>query len=108
MKPKEISLVYATWCPHCDPLSVEETKKMSKDLGVPFRLLDIDKAGKEADDLVKNYGDDAEDYLVPQVFLEFPDGRVEHIFTGFSEDPKITKRHWDDLFRSNYYKSLKN
>ena len=87
MKPSNISLVYATWCPHCNPLSVEETKRMSKDLGVPYRLLDIDKPEdvKIGDNLVKKYGDDCEDYLIPQVFLEFPDGAVQHIFTGFSE-----------------------
>ncbi len=110
MKPVQISLVYATWCPHCDPLSVEQSKKMSKELGVPLRLLDIDKpeSTKVADDLVKKNGDDCDDYLVPQVFLEFPDGKVQHIFTGFSENTEITKRHWGDFFSSDYYKSLKN
>ena len=110
MKPLQISLVYATWCPHCDPLSVEEAKKMSKDLGVSLRLLDIDKPEdvKIGDSLVGRYGEDCEDYLIPQVFLEYPDGRVLHVFTGFSEDPEITKRHWGDLFVSDFYKSLKS
>jgi thiol-disulfide isomerase/thioredoxin len=110
MKPSRISLVYATWCPHCDPLSIEQTKKMSKDLGVPFRLLDIDKPdeAKIGDALVKSYGDDSDDYLIPQVFLEFPDGKIQHVLTGFSENPLTTKRHWMDFFSSEYYKSLKN
>jgi hypothetical protein len=110
MKPSNISLVYATWCPHCNPLSVEETKRMSKDLGVPYRLLDIDATedARIGDNLVKKYGDDCEDYLIPQVFLEFPDGAVQHIFTGFSEDPAVTKKHWSDLFASDFYKSLKS
>ena len=110
VKPNQISLVYATWCPHCDPLSVEENKKMSKDLGVPLRLLDIDKPedSKIGDSLVKKYGDDCIDYLIPQVFLEYPNGRVQHIFTGFSENPSVTKKHWEDLFSSKFYKSLKN
>jgi thiol-disulfide isomerase/thioredoxin len=58
MKPKQISLVYATWCPHCQPQSVDATKKMSEDLKVPLRLLDIDQqdAVRVADDLVKKYG----------------------------------------------------
>ena len=91
VKPKQISLVYATWCPHCQPQSVEATKRMSEELKSPLRLLDIDQpdALKIADNLVKKYGDDCDDYLVPQVFLEFPDGKVEHVFTGFSEDPAI-------------------
>jgi hypothetical protein len=82
---------------------------MSKDLGVPYRLLDIDKPqdAKIGDELVRKYGDDCVDYLVPQVFVELPDGKVEHVLTGFSEDPSITKRHWDDLFSSKFYKSLK-
>ena len=110
MKPRQISLVFATWCPHCDPLSVEEAKRMSKDLGVSLRLLDIDKPEdvKIGDDLVKKYGDDCEDYLIPQVFLEYPNGRVQHVFTGFSENPEITKRHWGDLFASDFFKSLRS
>jgi len=83
---------------------------MSKDLGVPFRLLDIDKPDdlKIGDGLVKKYGDDCDDYLIPQVFLEYPDSRVQHIFTGFSENPSVTKKHWEDLFSSKFYKNLKN
>ena len=83
---------------------------MSQDLKVHLRLLDIDQpdAVKIADDLVRTYGDDSEDYLVPQVFLEFPDGRVEHVFTGFSEDVAVTRKHWDDFFQSKFYNSLSN
>lgn len=110
MLPSRISTVLATWCPHCVPPSSEATKRLSKELGVPYRILDIDDPEqlKIADELVRKYGDDVEDYLIPQVFLEFPDGRVEHIFTGFSEDPGITKRHWEDFFQSEYYKKLKS
>jgi thiol-disulfide isomerase/thioredoxin len=110
MKPSRISLVYANWCPHCYPLSVEQTEKMSEELGVPLRLLDIDKPEDVGigDELVKRYGDDSEDYLIPQVFLEFPEGRVQHIFTGFSEHSEITKKHWDDFFSSEFYATLKH
>ena len=82
---------------------------MSRDLGVPFRVLDIDKPDEAriGDSLVKKYGDDCEDYLIPQVFLEYPDGKVQHIFTGFSENPSVTKSHWEDLFSSHFYKGLK-
>jgi hypothetical protein len=82
---------------------------MSEDLGVPLRLLDIDKPEDVGigDELVKKYGDDAQDYLIPQVFLEFPGGRVQHIFTGFSEHPDVTKKHWDDFFASEFYRTLK-
>ena len=110
MKPSQISLVYANWCPHCFPLSVDATKKMAGELSVSFRLLDIDRPDDEkiADDLVEKYGDACEDYLIPQVFLEYPDGRVQHVFTGFSENPTVTKRHWEDFFSSRFYESLKN
>jgi glutaredoxin len=109
MKPSQISVVLATWCPHCVPLSSEMAKKMSEDLGVPFRILDIDDEEKVkiADTLVREYGDDTEDYLIPQVFLEYPDGKVQHIFTGFSENTEATRRHWGDLFSSSFYASLK-
>jgi glutaredoxin len=109
MKPTRISTVLATWCPHCVPPSSEATKKLAADLGIPYRILDIDDAEsvKIADSLVKQYGDNSEDYLIPQAFLEFPDGRVQHIFTGFSENTEVTKKHWDDLFASRFYASLK-
>lgn len=109
MKPKRISIVLATWCPHCVPLSLEYTKKMSEELGVPYRVLDIDKEdqSKIGDELVKNYGDNAVDYLIPQVFFENPDGSVRHIFTGFSESTDVTRRHWDDFFRSELFAGLK-
>jgi glutaredoxin len=108
-KPAQISIVLATWCPHCVPLSLGMTKRMSEDLKVPYRVLDIDdeEKGRIGDDLVKRYGDNSEDYLIPQVFLEFPDGKVQHIFTGFSENTEVTKRHWEDLFSSSFYKGLR-
>ena len=110
MKPSQISIVLATWCPHCVPLSLEMTKRMSKDLGVPYQVLDIDDEQKvgTADGLVRVYGDNCEDYLIPQVFLEYPDGKVQHVFTGFSENTDVTRRHWEDLFSSSFYNSLKS
>lgn len=83
---------------------------MAEDLNVPIRVLDIDKpdAVQTADQLVSKYGDDSEDYLIPQVFAEFSDGSVKHIFTGFSESTEVTRRHWKDLFNSKLYKELKS
>ncbi len=83
---------------------------MSEDLGVPLEVLDIDDEEKEkiADDLVSRYGDQADDYLIPQVFLQYPGGRVQHIFTGFSENTAVTKKHWEDLFSSSFYSELKS
>ncbi len=103
-----ISIVLATWCPHCVPLSLEMTRKMSSELRRPLRVLDIDdaKLGSTADNLVKEHGDYCEDYLVPQVFLEFSDGSIEHIFTGFSESTEVTRKRWEDLFQSSMYQSL--
>lgn len=104
-----ISAVIAKWCPHCYPLSVDNAKRMAEDLDIPLLVLDIDREDdvKIADQLVKGYGDDAEDYLIPQIFLEFKDGSAKHVFTGFSENPEVTKRHWEDLFHSKFYKDTK-
>jgi glutaredoxin len=107
-KVKQVSAVIATWCPHCSPLSVENSKVLAEKLGAAYRTLDIDKEDEVnvADDLVKNYGDDSKDYLIPQIFLEFDDGKVQHIFTGFSENTEVTKKHWNELFQSEFLEKL--
>jgi hypothetical protein len=78
----QISAVVAKWCPHCYPLSVDKSMKLSEKLRVPCRILDIDIEGEGilADDLVRKHGDECEDYLIPQIFLEFGDGSV-HTFS---------------------------
>lgn len=82
---------------------------MASELKVPLRVLDIDHNidGRTADDLVRDHGDYCDDYIVPQVFLEFSDGTVSHIFTGFSESTEITKKRWVDLFQSEMYTHLR-
>jgi len=101
-----ISVVLAEWCPHCVPLSLEKCSQMAKELGAELRVLDIDdpEQVKVGDSLVKQYGDSADDYLVPQVFFE-EDGRVQHVFTGFSEAVDVTRARWDDFFASEFYRS---
>jgi len=101
-----ISVVLAEWCPHCVPLSLEKCKQMAKELGVELRVLDIDDPDQEkaADALVASYGDSCGDYLIPQVFFE-EDGKVQHVFTGFSEGVEITKARWNDFFASTFYQS---
>jgi hypothetical protein len=79
---------------------------MATELGTELRVLDIDEPeqAKVADDLVKQYGDQSDDYLIPQVFFE--DGnRVQHVFTGFSEAVQVTDARWDDFFASPFYRS---
>jgi glutaredoxin len=102
---RRITVVLADWCPHCVPLSLEKTQQMAKELKVELRVLDIDDPEHEkmADTLVKEHGDFAEDYLIPQVFVEGKDGGIRHIFTGFSEGVHVTKARWDDFFASRYY-----
>jgi len=101
-----ITVVLAQWCPHCVPLSLEKCKEMAKLLGVELRVLDVDEPeqAKLGDELVKDYGDPADDYLIPQVFFE-ENGKVQHVFTGFSEGVQVTKARWDDFFASEYYQS---
>jgi thiol-disulfide isomerase/thioredoxin len=105
---ERISIVLAQWCPHCVPLSLENVRRMGKELGVPIRILDIDDAKQEriADELVAKYGDNSEDYIIPQVFLQYKDGSIQHIFTGFSEGVDVTKARWDDFFNSDFYRDL--
>jgi len=92
-KLKCILVVYADWCPHCVPTTVEPVKRKAEQIGVPCILYDVDdtKASEKADELVKKYGDWSQDYLVPQIFLEYESGEVKHVFTGYSEDIELTR-----------------
>jgi glutaredoxin len=107
-RPQRLTVVLAQWCPHCVPLSVRKGRRLAKRLGIPFRALDIDRRTqeKEADRLVRAYGDASPDYLIPQVFLEWSDGRVQHLLTGFSEQVLRTARAWDDLLSSAWLSSI--
>ena len=100
-KVMAIDVVYANWCPHCVPTTVEPMKKAGALLGVPVRLLDIDTADEaKADELVKKYGDWSPDYIIPQVFLELDDGEVKHVMTGHPGALVLTKRDADGLLKS--------
>ncbi len=107
-RPRRLTIVLAPWCPHCVPLSVRHGKVLARRLGVPLRRLDIDRRAqvREADRLVREFGDDAPDYLIPQVFLEWTDGRVQHLLTGFSEQVARTTRAWKDLLASAWLHGL--
>jgi len=107
-RPHRLTIVLAPWCPHCVPLSVTNGRRLAKRLRVPLRILDIDHRAQEkaADRLVRAYGDGAPDYLIPQVFLEWTDGTVEHLLTGFSEQVPRTARAWRDLFASDWLRSV--
>jgi len=91
----------ATWCPHCVPVSTEAAPELARRLGVPLRVLDIDRRPEEieADALVRDHGDWTEDYLIPQVFLTWSDGRVEHLLTGVPGPTSGTRARWEELFR---------
>ena len=97
-RPKAIHVVYAQWCPHCVPTTVEPLKKRGEELGVPCLLHDIDSDEVEiADDLVRRYGDWSPDYLIPQVFLEYDGGRIEHVLTGNPRGVALTKKAVEEL-----------
>ena len=97
-RPKAIHVVYAEWCPHCVPTTVEPLKKRGKELGVPCLLHDIDTDEvKIADDLVRKYGDWSPDYLIPQVFLEYDGGRIEHVLTGNPRGVALTNKAVENL-----------
>ncbi|MDG6920412.1 MAG: hypothetical protein JRN59_02670 [Nitrososphaerota archaeon] len=106
-KLKAIDIVYANWCPHCVPTAVEPMKKAAAQLGVPLNLYDIDTdAVRKADELVEKYGDWTPDYTIPQVFLEFDDGKVQHVLTGQPRGLAYTKQAIDDFLRSDLFRSL--
>jgi len=107
--PQRLTVVLAPWCPHCVPLSVRNGRRLARELRVPLRILDIDHRSQEraADRLVRAYGDAAPDYLIPQVFLEWSDGTVEHLLTGFSEQVPRTARAWRDLFASDWLRATR-
>ncbi len=79
-------------------------KAIAKELGVPCHLYDIDTdAVKQADELVKKYGDWSPDYLVPQVFVETDTGEIRHVLTGYSEGVAYTKRAVENLLKSEIF-----
>ncbi len=97
-EPKAIHIVYAEWCPHCVPVTVEPLKERARELGIPCLLYDIDTDKvKIADDLVRNHGDWSPDYLIPQVFLEYGGGKIEHVLTGDPKGVELTRRAVEDL-----------
>jgi glutaredoxin len=101
---KAVHVVYANWCPHCVPTTVEPVKKAAAEIGVQCLLHDIDTDDvKVADDLVKKYGDWSPDYLIPQVFLEYEDGNVKHVLTGYPEGIAFTKRAVENLLKSDLF-----
>jgi len=105
MGVKGIFVVYADWCPHCVPTALEPIKKAAHELGLPLHLYDIDTDDVEkADEIVKKYGDWTPDYLIPQVFGERDDGRIEHVLTGNPRGVAFTRKAVEDLLRSDLFK----
>ena len=73
---RAIHVVYADWCPHCVPTTVEPLQRVAKELGVPCVLHDIDTDDvKKADELVRKYGDWTPDYLIPKYSWRWAVGR---------------------------------
>jgi hypothetical protein len=102
---RAIHVVYADWCPHCVPTTVEPVQRAAKGLGVPVVLHDIDTDDVEkADELVRKYGDWTPDYLIPQVFFEMDDGKIEHVLTGDPRGVQYTKRALETLLKSRLSK----
>lgn len=106
MQVKGIYVVYANWCPHCVPTTVEPLKKIAHEVGVQLHLYDIDTEDVvKADEIVKKYGDWTPDYIIPQVFVEHSDGKIEHVLTGDRRGVIFTKKAVDDLVRSDLFES---
>ncbi len=52
-----IIVVYANWCPHCVPTTVEPMKQCAAELGAEPDLIDIDAEEGRGDRLVRECGD---------------------------------------------------
>lgn len=108
MRAKAIHVVYANWCRHCVPTTVDKMKLAAKELGVPCLLYDIDtEQVRGADELVKKHGDWSPDYLIPQVFVELEDGEVKHVLTGIPQGVQYTDAAVDNLLKSEMFRSFK-
>ncbi|MDA4128597.1 MAG: glutaredoxin [Thaumarchaeota archaeon] len=108
--PKAVAfhVVYAKWCPHCVPIAVDSFKRAASELGITCRLYDIDTEDEaRADEIVKQYGDWTEDYLVPQVFLELDGGEIKHVLTGDPRGVDFTTRRINEFLGGPLYASLK-
>jgi hypothetical protein len=80
-------------------------QRAARELGVPCILHDIDTDDvKTADELVEKYGDWTPDYLIPQVFLESADGKIEHVMTGDPRGLQYTRQAVEALLRSRLVK----
>ena len=102
---RAIHVVYANWCPHCVPATVEPMQRAAKELGVPCVLHDIDTDDVgTADELVKKYGDWTPDYLIPQVFVETDDGKIEHVMTGDPRGLQYTRQRVERLLNTRLAK----
>jgi len=101
---RAVHIVYAKWCPHCVPATVEPLQNLAKRLGIPCVLYDIDTTDvKKADELVEKYGDWTADYLVPQVFVEAEDGEIRHVLTGRPEGLLYTRIAVENLLKSEIF-----
>jgi len=105
---KRITIVLAQWCPHCYPLSLDNARRIARELDVPLRVLDIDFEDQEeiADELVREHGDFDEDYLIPQVFIEYENVAIKHTLTGSPEGVTVTKECWTQFLQSDFYRNL--
>ena len=75
-------------------------QRAAEELDVPCILHDIDTDDvKTADALVKKYGDWTPDYLVPQVFFEKDDGKIEHVLTGDPRGLQYTRNAVEKLLK---------
>jgi hypothetical protein len=68
-----------------------------------LRDIDTDDV-KKADELVERYGDWSPDYLIPQVFLETDDGKIEHVLTGDPRGLQYTRQAVETLLKSRLVK----
>jgi hypothetical protein len=87
---------------------VEAFRALSEKTGIGLNLLDIDvpEQERQADELVRAFGDWSEDYLIPQVFFEFDDGTIQHVFTGYSESVEVTAQRLESILKGPWLEEI--
>ena len=81
-------------------------QRAANELGVPCVLHDIETDDVEtADAMVKQHGDWTPDYLIPQVFIETDEGKIEHVLTGDPRGLQYTRMAIEALLKGRLAKS---
>jgi hypothetical protein len=75
---KAVHVVYADWCPHCVPSTVDTIQRAARELGVPCVLHDI----------------------------ETDDGKIQHVMTGDPRGLQYTRQALEALVKGKFIEQV--